>query len=138
LVQPVLIAQQTAVSRRARVEGARSVVTLVGIQAGAAGAEEEAAMIFVRAGLRGDLNLRAAEASLLSVVVVGDHLDVADRLLGGRNDRGSAKHRGYGADAVDLNAVGLIAIPVGIRLRHVLRLEDAAATAAAPWPLASG
>src|SRR5271168_519818 len=53
-----------------------SVVVLVGVKAGAVGAEEETAVPVVGAALGGDLKLGSAEASVFRVVAVGDDFDV--------------------------------------------------------------
>jgi hypothetical protein len=59
---------------------------LVGVQAGTVQREEGAAVELVGAALGGDERLRAAEAAILCVVVVGDDADVVNGIFGGRDD----------------------------------------------------
>ncbi len=102
------------------VVGAGAVAALVGVEAGALGAEEDAAMEVVGAGLGGDLDLGAGEAAVFGVVVVGDDLDVADGVFGRGDERGAAPDGGDGGDAVDGDAVGLVLAAVGVGLGTIL------------------
>ncbi len=83
-------------------------------------------MEFVGAALRGDFGQRAGEAAVLSVVGVGDDLDVADRILAGSDDRRSAPDGAHGADAVDGVAVVFKLAAVGVGRGAIFRGKDTA------------
>ena len=98
-----------------------TVVAIEGIQAGTHGTEEQAAVDLVGATLRGDLQVRSAETAEFRVVAVAGDLDAVDRIGIGSDDAGAAPHGRGGADAVDVDAVGLILASAGEHLGTVLR-----------------
>src|ERR1700722_18468500 len=63
-----------------------AVVLCVGVEAGPVGLEEKAAVILVGSVLRDDLNLGAAIAPVLCVVIVGQDFDFFDGILVRCND----------------------------------------------------
>src|SRR6516162_8096212 len=94
-------------------------------------------MILVGAALGDDLNLCAAEASILGVIAVGEDFYTVDRVFRRCNDRRSAPDGARGADTVDRNAVILVLLPGGQRLRTVFRLENTLVAAGRARPLCS-
>src|SRR5581483_876570 len=117
---------------------AGSVITLIGIHTRTPPLEERAAMRRVGAGFRRDLNLRAAETAVFSIVGVREHMHIVDRLFCGRNNGGSAPHGAHRADTVDRNAVVFILIAVSQGLRTILRGEDAAVARRSARALSAG
>lgn len=86
-------------------------------------------MKFVAAALRSDLGHRAVEASVFGIVVVGEDLDAADRILAGSDDRRSAPDGAHCADAVHVEAIILKLVAVGVGRWAVFRGKNAAGVA---------
>ena len=125
LVEPLGRAGEATLGGSTGLQRARAVIALVGVEAGAVGTEEEAAVPVVSAGLGGDLKVRSAKAAILGVVAVGDDLDAAYGVFIGGDDRGSTPDGADGADAVDADAVAVVLRTVRNDLWTVLYLEDA-------------
>src|SRR5208282_1718706 len=115
------LAEEVGVSR---LSAGSAVPGLEGVQTRTVSRKEGAAVGLIAAALGSDLNLSAGEAPILGIVGVGDDLHLGDRLFRGRDDGRAAPHRAGGADAVDRNAVVLVAQPAGHNLRAVLRRKD--------------
>src|SRR5260370_31997518 len=106
----------------------RAVEALIRIQVRLVGRDKETAVDVVRAALGGNLNLCAAEATVLGVIGVGEDFYAYDRIFRRCDDRRSAPDDASGADTVDRNAVVLSLLPAGNDLRTVFGLEDAVRT----------
>src|ERR1700693_5447390 len=96
------------------------------------GRNKETAMNVVSSALGNDLNLSAAETSILRVIAIGKNFYAFNGILGGRDDRGAAPDRARGADAVNRNAVALSLLTIGNDLRAVFGLEYAIRAAGLP------
>ena len=92
------------------------------------GRKKETAMKVVRAALGGDLNLGAGEASILSIIAIGDDFYAIHGIFRRCDDRCTAPDGAGGADAVNRNAVVLSLLPIANDLRTVFGLEDAVRT----------
>src|SRR5437879_13147225 len=95
-------------------------------------------MILVGTALGNDLNLGAAKASILGVIAIGEDFYAFHRVFRRCNDGSSTPDGAGGADTVDRNAVILVLLAGGQRLRTVFRLENARVAAGRAWPLGSG
>src|SRR5690242_2883405 len=86
-------------------------------------------MILIGATLGSDLDLRAAKASILRVIAVGDYLEALNRILRRGHDGCAAPHGAGCADAVNRDPIARGLTSIGADRRSVFCVENAGVAA---------
>src|SRR5260370_10177398 len=89
-------------------------------------------MEVVGAALRGNLNLGAAEATILGIIAIGDDFYAVHGIFRRRDDRCTAPDGAGGGDAVNRNPIVLSLLSTANDLRTIFVLEDAVRTTRLP------